>query len=504
MRAKVRIEKDFWIGEAEDRLYSSFIEHLGRAVYGGIYEPGHPKADAQGLRRDVLELVRELRVPMVRYPGGNFVSAFKWEDSVGPVAERPRRLDLAWRSLEPNLFGLNEFMAWTKAAGTEAMMAINLGTRGIDDARNLVEYCNHPSGSYWSDLRRSHGVKEPHGIKYWCLGNEMDGPWQVGQKTAVEYGRIAYETAKAMKLFDPSLKLVVCGSSNSLMPTFPDWEATVLDHCYESVDYLSLHSYYGNRDKDLANFLACSAGMDSFIDTVVSTCDFVKAKKRSRKKIMLSFDEWNVWFHSNEADGKMDPWQVGPPLLEDVYTFEDALVVGCLLISLLRHADRVKVACLAQLVNVIAPIMTENGGKAWRQTIFYPFLHASLFGRGRVYDLKVDSPVYESKQYGTVPYLETIAVGDEMKKELTVFAVNRSQDEALNMEMRLGGFESYEPIERIELVHEDPKAANSKEKPNEVIPRIVRNAMKVEEGSLSLKLAPLSWNVIRFAGRKGN
>ena len=218
------------------------------------------------------------------------------------------------------------------------------------------------------------------------------------------------EAAKAIKLFDPKLELVVCGSSNNQMPTFPAWEATVLEECYDSVDYLSLHNYYGNRDGDLGNFLGCSEGMDSFIRSVVATCDFVKAKKRSKKAINLSFDEWNVWFHSNDADRKIEPWTVGPALLEDVYTFEDALVVGCLLITLLKNADRVKVACLAQLVNVIAPIMTDNGGSAWRQTIFYPFLHASKYGRGTVLNLKAESPTYTTKQYGDVPYLTTVAV----------------------------------------------------------------------------------------------
>lgn len=260
MKAKFYMDKEYRIGEVDDRLFGSFIEHLGRAVYGGIYEPGHPMADARGFRKDVLELIRELDVPVVRYPGGNYVSGFNWEDSVGPVDKRPRRLDLAWSTIEPNTFGLDEFMKWSKEAGTEAMMAINLGTRGIDAARNLVEYCNHPGNSYWSDLRRSHGAADPYGIKLWCLGNEMDGPWQVGHKTAEEYGKLANETAKAIKLFDPMLELVVCGSSNNQMPTFPSWEATVLDECYDSVDYLSLHSYYGNRDDDVGNFLDALSG----------------------------------------------------------------------------------------------------------------------------------------------------------------------------------------------------------------------------------------------------
>ena len=490
MKARLRIDRDFAIGKIDRRLYGSFIEHLGRAVYGGIYEPGHPAADARGFRRDVLELVRALDVPVVRYPGGNYVSSFGWEDSVGPVDLRPRRLDLAWKSLEPNTFGLREFVEWAKEAGTEPMMAINLGTRGIDAARSLVEYCNHPGGSYWSDLRREQGSAEPFGIKLWCLGNEMDGPWQVGQKTPDEYGRIAYETAKALKLFDPALELVACGSSTGTMPSFPLWEATVLDHCYDSIDYLSLHQYYGNPNDDLATFLAASRGMDRFIESVVATCDHVKAKKRSGKEMKLSFDEWNVWFHSREADAKAEPWQVGPRLLEDVYTFEDALVVGCMLNSLIRHADRVSIACLAQLVNVIAPIMTDNGGASWRQTIYWPFLYASRYGRGTSMDLRIDCPSYDNRTYGEVPYLDASAVLSEDGRSLRLFCVNRA-GEAMEMDLQAAGLDDLRVAERVELRHEDLKATNTAAAPDRVVPR----SLPVD-GSGAIALAPFSWNMI--------
>ena len=504
MKTSLILDRDYKIGEVDRRLFGSFIEHLGRAIYGGIYEPGHPEADERGFRRDVLALVRELGVPVVRYPGGNFVCSFDWEDSVGPVEERPRRLDLAWRAVEPNLFGLNEFMAWTKEAGTEAMMALNLGTRGVDAARNLLEYCNHPGGSYWSDLRKSHGSREPHGIKLWCLGNEMDGPWQVGQKTADEYGRLAGETAKAMRLFDPSLELVACGSSFAAMPTFPDWEAPVLDRCYDQVDYLSLHSYYGNKADDLPEYLADSIGMGEFIDSVAGACDFVKAKKRSRKTMMLSFDEWNVWFHTSADDRHADPWRIGPPLLEEAYTFEDALVVGCLLITLLKRANRVKIACLAQLVNVIAPISTTNGGSAWRQTIFYPFLHASRYARGLSLDLRAErAPAYESRRFGAVPYVDAAATVDEEAGEMAVFAVNRSPAEGANLELRLGGYEGWAVVEGIELAGAHPKAVNTAARPDSVLPRRLDAGARIDGGVLRARLAPLSWNVIRLAAPGG-
>lgn len=496
-KASMIVDKDFIIGEIDPRIYGSFIEHLGRAVYGGIYEPGHASADEEGLRQDVLELVKELQVPIIRYPGGNFVSGFNWEDSVGPREERKRRLELAWRTIETNAFGFNEFASWARKANAEVMMAVNLGTRGIAEAQSLLEYSNHPGGTYWSDLRHEHGYAEPHAIKTWCLGNEMDGPWQIGHKTADEYGRLALETAKVMKWVDDSIELVVCGSSSRNMPTFPEWEATVLDHTYEHVDYLSMHQYYSNSDDDTATFLARSLEMDDFIHTVVATCDYLKAKKRSKKQIHLSFDEWNVWFHSNAEDKQLAPWQIAPPQLEDVYTHEDALLVGCMLISLLKHADRVKIACLAQLVNVIAPIMTETGGASWRQTIFYPFLHASVYGRGQALVPLIQSSKYDTREITDVPYLEAIAVHNEERGEVTVFAVNRHLEEELPLSVDLRSFEKVKLIEHLVMAHDDVKATNTKTQPYTVIPDNQGNA-SVDGTIVNASLRKASWNVIRF------
>jgi len=497
IKATVRLDRDFAIAEVDRRIYGSFVEHLGRAVYGGIYEPGHPAADEQGFRTDVMDLVREIGVPLVRYPGGNFVSGYNWEDGVGPKEERPRRMDLAWRTIETNEVGTNEFADWARKVGAEVNMAVNLGTRGIDAARNLVEYCNHPGGTYWSDLRIRHGYREPHGFKTWCLGNEMDGSWQIGHKTAHEYGRLAQETAKVMKWVDPSIELVVCGSSNSKIATFPEWEATVLDYTYEHVDYISLHTYYGNPEGDTANFVAKSMNMDAFIRSVIATADYVKAKKRSKKTIHLSFDEWNVWYHSNEADRSMSPWQIAPPLLEDVYTHEDAVLVGCMLITLLRHSDRVKIACLAQLVNVIAPIMTANGGPAWRQTIFYPYMHASRYGRGTAIRPVIRCPKYDSRDFADVPYLEAIAVHREEQGELTLFAVNRSVDEPLHLECDVRGFPGMRVIEHLVLEHDDPKASNTETDPFRVVPHN-RGDASIDDGIVTAHLPKLSWNVIRL------
>lgn len=495
--ARLLLHRDAIRAGVDDRLFGSFIEHLGRAIYGGIYEPGHPTADGEGFRRDVLELVQELRVPIIRYPGGNFASAYNWEDTVGPVESRPRRLDLSWRAMEPNIVGLREFFHWASKVGAQVMPALNLGTRGIDAARNLVEYCNHPGGSSWSDLRRSHGALEPYGFKVWCLGNEMDGPWEIGRRTAADYGQLAAQVGKALKQFDPSLELVACGSSSNHMPTFPEWEATTLERCYDVVDYLSLHEYMKNTDSDTTTFLAQSLEMDQFIRTVAGTADYVKAKLRSRKTIMLSFDEWNVWFHSRRTDVLTEPWTIGPRLLEDVYTLEDALVVGCCLITLLRHADRVRIACLAQLVNVIAPIMTETGGPAWRQTIFYPFMHASRFGRGCVLEGIVRSPTYLNKRHGEVPFLESVSTWNEERDEITIFCVNRSLTDPIEITGTIAGFGRCAVIEQLVLTDEDAGATNTREQPMRIAPRRIAET-RMEGETLRSILPKLSWNVIRL------
>lgn len=497
MKARLILNKEFPIGKIDERIYGSFIEHLGRAVYGGIYEPSHPSADNQGFRGDVIELVKQLGVPIVRYPGGNFVSGYNWEDGTGAKEKRPKRAELAWHVIEPNEVGIDEFQEWAKRAGSEVMQAVNLGTRGPEEARNLLEYCNFPKGTYYSDLRRANGFEEPFGIKTWCLGNEMDGHWQIGAKTAEEYGRIACETAKVMKELDPTIELVACGSSGLGMPTFGKWEATVLEHTYNQVDYISLHSYYDNRENDTAAFLACSLDMDKFIKSVTSICDYVKAVKHSDKTINLSFDEWNVWFHSNGADSKLEKWQTAPHQLEDIYNFEDALVVGCLLITLLKNCNRVKMACLAQLVNVIAPIMTDDGGTAWAQTIFYPFMHASNYGRGVALAPLVKCDHYKTERIQEVPYVETIGIVNEEKQELTVFAVNRSLEESIDLEIDLRDFKYAKLIEHIVLENNDLKAVNTASQPNNVIPSNNGITTVLQEEAVAT-LKKHSWNVIRF------
>ena len=498
-QAKIIIDKDFQVSAIDKRIYGSFIEHLGRAVYQGIYQPDSPFADEQGFRKDTLEVVKELGVPVVRYPGGNFVSGYKWEDGVGPRDQRPKRIDLAWSVVETNEVGLNEFSDWAKKADAEVMMAINLGTRGVAEAMELLEYCNLDQGTHYSELRKSHGYEKPHKFKLWCLGNEMDGPWQIGHKTAQEYGRLANETAKVMKGIDPDIELVVCGSSNSGMPTFGDWEATVLDHCYDSVDYISLHTYYGDGDHDTPTFLANNLDMDRFITDVTNICDYIKAKKHSKKTINLSFDEWNVWYHSWDHDQQLERWTQAPHQLEDIYDFQDALLVGSMLITLLRHADRVKIACMAQLVNVIAPIMTSDTG-CWRQTIYYPYWLTCKYGRGTVLQTLVDVPTYKNKKYGNVPFVDCVAVHNEEAEELVIFAVNKNLEEEIQLHMDLRQFADYQILEHVQLHDEELYAVNTEENPNRIAPTN-SDASVIADGKLTATLQHKSWNMIRL-GKK--
>ena len=496
--AHLTIDPAFTVAEVDRRLFGSFVEHMGRCVYGGIYEPDHPSADADGLRQDVLELVREMGVSLVRYPGGNFVSGYNWEDGVGPPEDRPTRLDLAWRSIETNRFGLNEFASWARRADLEPMLAVNLGTRAVDAARSLVEYCNHPAGTYWSDLRISHGAKEPHDIKRWCLGNEMDGTWQIGHKTAGEYGRLAAETAKAMRLTDPTIELVACGSSSSTMPTFGAWEAEVLDHTYDYVDYISLHAYYERVEDDLDSFLASAVDMDRSIEAVAATCDHVDAKKRSRKKLRLSFDEWNVWYMTDYHNQEPYDWQPAPRLIEDTYNVSDAVVVGSLLISLLKHADRVGIACQAQLVNVIGPIRAEPGSPAWRQTIFHPFAATARHARGTVLRTEPLSPMYDTAKYGDVPLVDAVATRDGESGEVALFAVNRDSTQAVELRADLRSLPGLR-VSEFSTLTGDAATTNTQGDPARVQP-VASADVSLHDGVLTAKLPPLSWNVLRLGG----
>lgn len=494
MKSSITLDKYAPVGQIDERIYGSFIEHLGRAVYTGVYQPGHPSADENGFRQDVIDLINQLNVPIIRYPGGNFVSGFNWEDSIGPKDARPRRLDLAWQTIETNQFGLHEFMQWLDKVHAAPMMAVNLGTRGIDAARNLIEYTNFPKGSYYSDLRRQNGAEAPFNIKTWCLGNEMDGLWQIGHKDAVAYGKLADETAHAMRTVDDTIETVACGSSALTMPTFGSWESTVLDIAYDRVDYLSLHRYYGNQDNDTPNFLAQSLDLDDFISGVVAICDSIKARKHSKKTINLSLDEWNVWYHSNDHDAQDAKWQEHPHKLEDIYNFEDALLVGSMLITMLHHADRLKMACLAQLVNVIAPIMTDENGGAWAQSIFYPFMQVSTLGKGTVLTPIVKSETYGTKEFAAVPYVDGVAVLNDAGDTVTVFAVNKSLDTPQEFTIAAGDFQ----FDQVTLSSQFA-GYGLKETNEDGHMRLADNTSHyLADDGVHVTLAPASWNVFQI------
>lgn len=507
--ARITLDRDFTIGKVPQRIFGSFVEHMGRCVYTGIFEPGHPEADERGYRRDVLELVKEMRPTVVRYPGGNFVSGYNWEDGVGPVAERPRRLDGAWHTVETNAFGLHEFVEWAKLADVEVMEAINLGTRGVDAARELVEYANHPGGTALSDRRIANGARDPFDIKLWCLGNELDGPWQIGHKTAHEYGRLAQEAAKAMRFVDPTIELVAVGSSGRGMPTFGSWEQTVLAHAYDEVDYVSMHAYYQEHDGDAASFLATAVDMDGFIDDVVATIDSVKAAGKHSKDVHISFDEWNVWYQrgletEDQPHKVAGRWVEHPRLIEDEYNVTDAVVVGTFLHSLLRHGDRVKIANQAQLVNVIAPIRSEEGGPAWRQSIFWPFARMSALARGEILRTAVSSDRLETAAYGDVDAVDVAATWDEESGRAAVFLANRSLEGPAEVEVALHGFGGARVVAAEVLsIPEggDRRTTNTESSQPVGLSRL--DGVTIDGSTLRLTLPALSWAAVQLELSRG-
>jgi alpha-N-arabinofuranosidase len=472
--ARVYLDTRRTVAPIDPNLFGSFLEHLGRAIYEGIYDPGSKLSDSSGFRKDVMEEVRALGVPIIRYPGGNFVSGYDWLDGVGTKQDRPRVLDKAWNSVNNNQFGTNEFMTWCKAVGTKPLMGLNLGTGSTEQAAALVEYCNVEKGTRWSDLRRKHGIAEPYKVKNWCLGNEMDGPWQIGHMTATEYGYKAADAARQMRYVDPSLTLIACGSSGPLMPTYLEWDREVLEQCYEYVDALSLHRYIGNTKEetgeDSSKYLAMNLTMDRQIAETAAVCDLVRGRKRSPKKLWLSFDEWNVWYRARSGDAVNGHEQEAPHLLEEVYNLEDALLVGGIVNTLLRNSDRVKLGCLAQLVNVIGPIMTNPNG-LFRQTIYYPYKWGLQMGRGAVLNLNTECPTYEVTGIGDVPYLDVTGTFSKENGNTALFILNRDLSKSHEVEVVWQDRTPSRLMASMVLTGSDLKAFNSFDAPQRVVPQ---------------------------------
>ncbi|HWZ99497.1 MAG TPA: alpha-N-arabinofuranosidase [Candidatus Dormibacteraeota bacterium] len=488
------------IGAIDRNIFGSFLEHLGRAIYEGVYEPGSKFADANGFRKDVLDEVKSMGVPIVRYPGGNFVSGYHWLDGVGPKEKRPRVLEKAWDSVETNQFGTNEFMAWCKATGAAPLMGMNFGTATAEQAAALLEYCNVERGTKWSDLRREHGVEKPHNVKHWCLGNEMDGWWQIGHMTAKEYGSKAADAGRQMRAVDPNVKLIACGSSGPGMPTYLEWDREVLEQCYEDVDAISLHRYYGNNSRetgdDSTKYMALNLAMEKQIEEVAAVCDYVQGRKKSSKRLWLSFDEWNVWYRKNAGDDTDGHRKVAPHLLEEIYNLEDALLVGGLINALLRHTDRVKIACLAQLVNVIAPIMTNESG-LFRQTIFYPYAWALQNARGATLEQIAESPTYEVSGMGPVAYVDVASTFDKENGKTVLFVFNRDLSKTREVEFVWEDTAPSRVTDATVLTGDDLKAVNGFDAPTRVAPRALEKPV-VKSGKMTFEVPARSYSMIQL------
>jgi alpha-L-arabinofuranosidase len=507
--ARAFLQLDRYRSDMDRRLLGAFLEHLGRAVYTGVYEPGSPLADAKGFRKDVAAEVKGLGVPIMRYPGGNFVSGYNWLDGVGPKDRRPTVLERAWNSLETNQFGTNEFVQWCRLVGTEPLFGFNLGTGTPEQAVAWVEYCNVDKGTKWSELRREHGYAEPHNVRTWCLGNEMDGPWQMGHMPARDYGRKARDSARQIRVIDRNLQLIACGSSNTILPTYLVWDREVLEECYDQVDGISLHNYYGNTpeltNNDSTRYLAMNLDMERQIQEIAAVCDYVQGLRKSSKRLWLSFDEWNVWYRARGGVFANGQRKFAPPLLEEVYNLEDALLVGGFLNSLLRQSERVRVGCLAQIVNVIAPLMT-NASSVLRQTIYFPYAWALKYAQGRVLDLRVESETYPIRAQGLrpdvarddqVPYLDVTATLDPRNGQLCLLMLNRDLQSERELTLDCRGLTPTRVLASETLTGADLKAANTFERPTVVAPRPLEAPRPA--AAMTFKLPARSYSVVQLA-----
>ncbi len=484
-KTQILLHTAFTIADVDPRIFGGFLEHMGRSIYEGVFEPTSKHADKSGCRKDVVGALGRLSMPVVRYPGGNFVSGYHWMDGVGPAKDRPIMRDLAWQSIETNQFGTNEFLQLCGRLDWTPMMAVNLGTGTPEEARNWVEYCNSPTGTRYADMRALHGFALPHAIPLWCLGNEMDGPWQIGHVPAAEYAIRAQQAAKMMKDVDRSIKLVVCGTSSPGLPTYMQWDREVLEHVGGLADYISLHRYVDNRADDTPDFLAVTNSIDKQIEDMDAACRFVQAKRRSKKRAYLCFDEWNVWYKDMNMDGA---GKHAPPLIEERYNLEDALVVSGFLNSFLRHADVVKIANLAQLVNVIAPILTR-GDEILLQSIFYVFEMFTKRKTGQSLRQVKQGPTYDGATHGRVSTIDSSAVLDG--DILHVFATNRSLESTAPLEVVLAD-RPILGVSSAEIVTGDgPKVENSFEDPLR-IQSVAYEALTIRDGLALAELPPLS------------
>jgi len=530
-KAKITVHPLFEIGEISPRLYGAFLEPIGTMVNGMMYNPKHETADEQGFRRDVIEALKDTPLPAVRLPGGNFMSGWDWKDSIGPMENRKAHLDLAWHQYIPNDVGHDEYLQWSEKVGFEPMYTINLGTGDINDAIYITEYTNHPGGTWWSDERRKNGHEDPYGVKVWYLGNEMDGPWQIAswERNPRGYGILANETSKAMKWVDGSIETAVCVSSSPFLAHYPQWDLEVLQECYESVDYVSMHHYHSAPPNDWGALLGGATYYEDYINTEIALCDFVQTKCRSPKKLMLSFDEYGVHprpcSELNPGYGPHNLYRVhynfpvrdyvrhdpnnmperrrpGMPSIGDMGR---ALGNTSVLLAFLRHADRVKIGCMT---GGLGTLVSSNRDHVWKSAAYYPFVQLMQYGRGMSMQTKVECETYtipgyavdDNSQYykqENVPFVDAATAYDKEKGELNLFVINRNWEEGYELELDATNFEGYKLVEHIEMYSEDLLAENTYENPNAVVPTINQDTT-MENGVLTAKLQPLSWNVFRM------
>jgi alpha-N-arabinofuranosidase len=489
--SKICLHSKFQISPVDPRVFGGFLEHMGRSIYQGVYDPDCAHSDEQGFRTDVLDALKRLRITAMRYPGGNFVSGYHWLDGVGPVEKRPTVIDLAWNSIEPNRIGTDEFIRLARRMDWTPMFAVNLGTGTPEEARNWVEYCNVPMGTKYADMRADNGNQDPFDVKLWCLGNEMDGFWQLGHVPAEQYAIRAQQAGHMMKLIDRSIELVVCGTCDVSLPTYIEWDRVVLEHVGNQADYISLHRYVRNFEDDTPNFLAVTNSIDQQIEAIDGLCRAVQTKRRSFKRAYLCFDEWNVWYRNYEMNGNR---RFAPHLVEEVYNLEDALVVAGFLNSFLRHADSVKIANIAQIVNIIAPILTR-GDDRLLQSIFYPFEMYTRRRDGVSLRIAVDGPTYTTQSYGVASYVDASAI--LAGEDLHVFTTNRDTAESMEMRVDIADRAIASLVDAEILTGPDAKTANSFEEPERVT-SCPFDDVTMRNGLATYELPPLSVAALTF------
>jgi len=484
--AHIKVNSTRTRGPIDRKIFGNFIEHLGRCIDGGVFQEGSPLSDKEGFRKDVMAAAKGLDVSILRWPGGNFSSNYDWMDGIGPRSSRPRRLELAWGTVESNRFGTHEFLDYVAKIGTEPYICVNLGTGTWVEAQRWVEYVNCDQDTAVTRMRRKNGRAEPWKVIYWGLGNEMDGPWQMGHRTAEDYGKFALEAAKLMKLTDPAIKLVAAGASNFRAGAdWIGWNRTVIDWLKDYADYISMHMYVGNPDDDYAEFLANSLEMDRRIDTLAADIDKAMAGRKDGRKMYIAFDEYNVWYRAR------GPKERGRNILEEHYNLEDALVIATMLNSLVNHADVVKIANMAQLVNVIAPIFTSDKG-LFLQTIYYPLQLFAHNVKGDSLVLAIEAPGYKSRNFDNVPYVD--ASGSLDGSALALNLVNRNRDEPTPVAIELEDRRFAGPLAVAEVNGPDIKAENDFGK---TVVKTVNRSESASGTTLNLTLPPHSYTQVR-------